>query len=82
MHFPLQLFDRLDLVFRHQFSRDGRKVIETLFGDAKQHGTTIRQVKLRGRGKVGDVFTIAMLAVNLRRLPKLFAAHAVMAGTG
>jgi hypothetical protein len=25
MHFPLQLFDRLDLVFRHQFSGDGRK---------------------------------------------------------
>ena len=56
-----------------------RKVIETLFGDGKQHGTTIRQVKLRGRDKVADVFTIAMLAVNLRRLPKLFAA---MAGAG
>lgn len=59
-----------------------RKVIETLFGDGKQHGTTIRQVKLRGREKVNDVFTIAMLAVNLRRLPKLFAAQAEMAGTG
>lgn len=50
-----------------------RKVIETLFGDGKQHGTTIRQVKLRGQAKVNDVFTIAMLAVNLRRLPKLMA---------
>jgi transposase len=52
-----------------------RKVIETLFGDGKQHGTTIRQVKLRGLAKVQDVFTIAMLAVNLRRLPKLMAMH-------
>lgn len=50
-----------------------RKVIETLFGDGKQHGMTIRQVKLRGLAKVNDVFTIAMLAVNLRRLPKLLA---------
>ena len=66
----------------YKVSQVVRKVIETLFGDAKQHGATIRQVKLRGRDKVGDVFTIAMLAVNLRRLPKLFAAHAVMAGTG
>jgi transposase len=66
----------------YKVSQVVRKVIETLFGDAKQHGTTIRQVKLRGRDKVGDVFTIAMLAVNLRRLPKLFAARTAMAGTG
>jgi hypothetical protein len=59
-----------------------RKVIETLFGDGKQHGTTIRQVKLRGRAKVNDVFTIAMLAVNLRRLPKLYAMQMGMAGAG
>jgi transposase len=59
-----------------------RKVIETLFGDGKQHGTTIRQVKLRGRAKVNDVFTIAMLAVNLRRLPKLFALSTATAGSG
>lgn len=59
-----------------------RKAIETLFGDGKQHGTTIRQVKLRGLAKVGDVFTIAMLAVNLRRLPKLLAARAALAGCG
>lgn len=57
-----------------------RKVIETLFGDGKQHGGTIRQVKLRGRDKVSDVFTLAMLTVNLRRLPKLLAAQAAMAG--
>ena len=59
-----------------------RKMIETLFGDGKQHGGTIRQVKLRGLKKVGDVFTLAMLAVNLRRLPKLFAARAATAGSG
>lgn len=59
-----------------------RKMIETLFGDAKQHGATIRQTKLRGLDKVADVFTLAMLTVNLRRLPKLFAAQAALAGTG
>jgi len=59
-----------------------RKVIETLFGDGKQHGNTIRQVKLRGRAKVNDVFTMAMLAVNLRRLPKLLAMRPGMAGAG
>jgi len=59
-----------------------RKMIETLFGDGKQHGGTIRQVKLRGLKKVGDVFTLAMLALNLRRLPKLFAAQAANAGSG
>lgn len=57
-----------------------RKLIETLFGDGKQHGATIRQVKLRGLPKVSDVFTLSMLAVNLRRLPKLLAAQAI-AGT-
>jgi len=59
-----------------------RKMIETLFGDGKQHGGTIRQVKLRGRGKVSDVFALAMLAVNLRRLPGLLAAQPAMAGSG
>ena len=59
-----------------------RKVIETLFGDGKQHGATIRQVKLRGQRKVSDVFTLSMLTVNLRRLPKLFAAQAIMVGSG
>ena len=59
-----------------------RKMIETLFGDSKQHGGTIRQVKLRGRAKVSDVFTLAMLAVNLRRLPSLLASQPTMAGSG
>ncbi|MGI9045889.1 MAG: hypothetical protein ACR2FI_03695 [Burkholderiales bacterium] len=39
------------------------------------------QVKLRGQAKVSDVFTLSMLAVNLRRLPKLLAAQA-MVGSG
>ncbi len=59
-----------------------RKVIETLFGDGKQHGATIRQVKLRGQRKVSDVFTLSMLTVNLRRLPQLFAAQAIMVASG
>lgn len=59
-----------------------RKMIETVFGDAKQHGATIRQTKLRGLTKVADVFTLAILTVNLRRLPRLFAAQAALAGTG
>lgn len=59
-----------------------RKLIETLFGDAKQHGGTIRQVKLRGMDKVNDVFTLAMMTVNLRRMPALLAARARLAGSG
>jgi transposase len=57
----------------YELSQVARKVIETLFGDGKQHGGTIRQVKLRGLNKVKDLFTISMLAANLRRLPRLLA---------
>jgi transposase len=49
-----------------------RKLIETLFGDVKQHGG-MRQTKLRGIDRVQHAFTVAMTVVNLRRLPKLFA---------
>ena len=59
-----------------------RKLIETLFGDGKQHGGTIRQVKLRGIDKVTDVFTLAMLTANLRRMPALFAVRSGLAGAG
>lgn len=59
-----------------------RKMIETLFGDGKQHGGTIRQVKLRGKDKISDVFTLAMLTANLRRITALFAAHSGLAGVG
>jgi transposase len=58
-----------------------RKMIETVFGDAKQHGGTMRQVKLRGLAKVSDAFALSMLVVNLRRLPRLFAAQAQMIGS-
>ncbi len=66
----------------YQVSQVIRKLIETLFGDGKQHGATIRQVKLRGLPKVSDVFTLSMLAVNLRRLPKLLVVPAIMVGSG
>jgi transposase len=59
-----------------------RKMIETVFGDAKQHGGTMRQVKLRGLAKISDAFALSMLVVNLRRLPRLFAAQAQMTGIG
>lgn len=51
-------------------SQYARKLIETVFGDAKQHGI-LRQVKLRGLEKVDLLFTLAATVVNLRRLPKL-----------
>ena len=65
----------------YRVSQVMRKLIETLFGDGKQHGATIRQVKLRGLAKVRQVFTLSMLAVNLRRLPTLMAISA-LAGSG
>lgn len=55
-------------------SQFARKLIETVFGDAKQHGI-LRQVKLRGLAKVRLLFTLAATVVNLRRLPKLLAMH-------
>jgi transposase len=55
-------------------SQYARKLIETVFGDAKQHGI-LRQVKLRGLAKVELLFTLAATVVNLRRLPKLLAIH-------
>lgn len=53
-------------------SQIARKLIETVFGDAKQHGI-LRQVKVRGRARVELVFTLAATVVNLRRLPRLLA---------
>ena len=55
-------------------SQYARKFIETVFGDGKQHGI-LRQVQLRGREKVEQVFTLAATVVNLRRLPRLLAMH-------
>lgn len=56
----------------YQISQFARKLIETVFGDAKQHGI-LRQVKLRGLARVELLFTLAATVVNLRRLPKLLA---------
>ncbi len=49
-----------------------RKLIEMVFGDAKQHGI-LRQVKLRGQKQVELLFTLSATVVNLRRLPRLLA---------
>jgi transposase len=59
----------------YRISMTIRKLLETVFGDAKQHGG-MHQTKLRGLDKVGQAFTLAITAVNLRRLPKLFAMQA------
>ena len=56
----------------YRLSQFARKLIETVFGDAKQHGI-LRQVKLRGLAKVELLFTLAATVVNLRRLPRLLA---------
>ena len=58
----------------YRLSQYARKLIETVFGDAKQHGI-LRQVKLRALAKVEQVFILAATVVNLRRLPKLLALH-------
>jgi transposase len=50
-----------------------RKASECIFGFGKQHGT-LRKAKLRGLEKVASVFDINLVAYNLARLPKLFAA--------
>ncbi|MGH8633547.1 MAG: IS5 family transposase [Burkholderiales bacterium] len=50
-----------------------RKLIETIFGDAKEHGR-LRQLKVRGLERAQQMFTLAMTTVNLRRLPRLFEA--------
>lgn len=58
----------------YALSQYARKLIETVFGDSKQHGI-LRQMKLRGLDKVDLVFTLAATVVNLRRLPKLLAIN-------
>ena len=55
-------------------SQFARKFIEAMLGDAKQHGSP-RQVKLPGRMKVEQAFTLAATVVNLRRLPRLLAMN-------
>jgi transposase len=50
-----------------------RKRIEEVFGWAKS-SAGLAKVKLRGQAKVDAVFTLALAAYNLVRLPKLLAA--------
>ena len=50
-----------------------RKLIETIFGDAKEHGR-LRQLKVRGLERAQQMFTLSMAVVNLRRMPRLFEA--------
>jgi transposase len=52
-----------------------RKRIEEVFGWAKG-SAGLAKVKLRGRAKVDAVFTLALAAYNLIRLPKLLGAPA------
>ena len=52
-----------------------RKRIEEIFGWAKS-AAGLAKVKLRGRARVEAVFTLALAAYNLIRLPKLLAAPA------
>jgi hypothetical protein len=55
-------------------SQYSRKLIETVFGDTKQHGI-LRQVKLRRRRKVDLLFTLSATVGNLRRMPALMGLH-------
>jgi len=57
----------------YDISQRCRKRIEEVFGWIKTTGG-IAQVKVRGLAKVRAVFTFAILAYNLVRLPKLLAA--------
>lgn len=52
-----------------------RKRIEEIFGWAKS-AAGLAKVKVRGRARVEAVFTLALTAYNLIRLPKLLAAPA------
>jgi hypothetical protein len=66
---------------RHQGyaqSINARKRIEQVFGWIKQTAG-IRQLKARGRSKVGAVFRLHVVAYNLIRITNLLRAEAVMA---
>ena len=59
----------------YAISQRCRKRIEEVFGWTKG-SSGLRKVKLRGRTRVGAVFTMALAAYNLIRLPKLLGAAA------
>ena len=56
----------------YDISQRCRKRIEEVFGWTKTTGGTA-QLKVRGLAKVQAVFTFAILAYNLVRIPKLLA---------
>lgn len=57
----------------YDISQRSRKRIEEVFGWAKTTGA-IARVKVRDLAKVQAVFTFAVLAYNLLRIPKLLSA--------
>jgi transposase len=59
----------------YEISQRCRKRIEEVFGWIKS-SAGLRKVKLRGRARVDAVFTMALAAYNLIRLPKLLGAAA------
>ncbi len=59
----------------YAISQRCRKRIEEVFGWTKG-SAGLAKVKLRGRARVDAVFTMALVAYNLIRLPKLLGAMA------
>ena len=59
----------------YEISQRCRKRIEEVFGWIKS-SAGLAKVKVRGRARVDAVFTLALAAYNLIRLPKLLAAPA------
>ena len=59
----------------YDISQRCRKRIEEVFGWIKA-SAGLAKIKLRGRARVDAVFTLALAAYNLVRLPKLLAAPA------
>ena len=59
----------------YEVSQRCRKRIEEVFGWIKS-SAGLAKVKMRGRARVDAVFTLALAAYNLIRLPKLLAAPA------
>ena len=55
-----------------------RKWIEQVFGWIKQ-AASLRQLKARGRSKIGTVFRLHVVAYNLIRITNLPRSQAVMA---
>jgi transposase len=54
----------------YAISQQIRKLIETHFGDAKQH-RSLRRLRVRGLAKMDFMFTLGAAVTNLVRLPRL-----------